>query len=576
MNKRVNLIIDITITLLFCGFWVWFAYQFGFKNSPDSWYRGVLGKSIAEGHPYYINLKQGYLYEFGPWHHDATHEPFLPLLYAIFFKFFGYKIVIANIISSLSAGLVIFPLLRLCRKLLNSPLPAFIIYTFLIFNEKTKFLFEVFSGLSLPTTLLAFVFFIYFLSIIVEKPQKRWIACGAVSLFAYYLVRSAPQLIFFWTMFWTLLFSYYFLERDSFVRLRRLWGISFICVLPWIIRKLIIFKSPFATHMSSMLWKDRTYDYWDFHESMPLPTRESYFETHTLNDFLHKIFVFGPSNVYRRFNDFTVGDFWIYIVLFLVAFSIIIFLVKDRNKKLVFFTCFVVIIGYCGLYNLATIAHTRHYIVPFFILIFMVTALPFIVGQRFLQGLHFTYFSIIFTLFLAFGTFYLQKDFWQSFPDKYLIYTYATSGSRLQNNPLAEYLRENIDIEDVIMAPVANGQYLSFATGRTIIEMPANLKGLNEPEKFFKKYNIRYSLVDVRNILPDDMIEKMEPAGNRILYTIGKGGERKKLFEMLFGIEKPPRCILFFGHWVSDLKCMASVFSPTLNSCLGMVMVLAE
>ena len=119
-----------------------------------------------------------------------------------------------------------------------------------------------------------------------------------------------------------------------------------------------------------MLWKDRTYDYWDFHESMPLPTRESYFETHTLNDFLHTIFVFGPSNVYRRFNDFTVGDFWIYIVLFLVAFSIIIFMVKGRNKKIVFFTFFVVLIGYSGLYNLATIAHTRHYIVPFFILIF--------------------------------------------------------------------------------------------------------------------------------------------------------------------------------------------------------------
>ena len=51
-KQKVELVIDLTVTLIFCVFWIWFAYQYGFRNTPDSWYRGVLGKSIAEGHPY--------------------------------------------------------------------------------------------------------------------------------------------------------------------------------------------------------------------------------------------------------------------------------------------------------------------------------------------------------------------------------------------------------------------------------------------------------------------------------------------------------------------------------------------
>lgn len=532
MNKRVNLIIDITITLLFCGLWVWFAYQYGFKNTPDSWFRGVLGKSIAEGHPYFINLKQGYLYEFAIWHHDATHEPFLPLLYAIFFKFFGNKIIIANIISSLSAGLLIYPLLRLSRELLFSPLPAFVVYAFIVFNEKIKFIYEVKGGLSIPTSLVALVFFLYCLVHILESPyKKRWLTGGVLALFSYYLVRAAPQLIFFWTMLWTLLAGYFFLQRDSFRSLRRLWGVSFLCVSPWIIRKLVIFKNPFFTHMSGMLWKDRSYDYWDYHESMPLPSREVYFESHTVQDFLHRVFVYGPTNLYKRFDYFTEGPFWIYIALFLLSVPVIFFLVKERHKKLVFFTSWVVFIGYCGIYTILDIAHTRHYIPPYFILLFTIASLPFVITQRFLHGWKHITCSAVITLAMAMGVFHLQKDFWEAFSDKYLVYSYNTSDARVERDTVVKYLIENIDKKDAILVPVAHGQRYAFATGLTFIEMPANFKKLNEPVEFIKKYNIRYSLVDVRYILPATSIEHMEMAGNKVLYTIGKGGRREEHFK---------------------------------------------
>ena len=533
-KQKVELVIDLTVTLIFCVFWIWFAYQYGFRNSPDSWYRGVLGKSIAEGHPYYINLKQGYLYEFGIWHHDATHEPFLPFLYAIFFKFFGNKIIIANIISSLSAGLLIFPLLRLSRKLFESPFPAFLVFVFLVFNAKINYLMEVFAGLSIPTSLLALVFFLWCLGGVLTYSQKRWFFGGVLALFAYYHVRAAPQLIFFWTLGWSLLFSAIFLDKSVTKRLGLFWLACLVTVLPWFFRKLITFGSPFFTHGSGMLWTDRSYDNWDFHETIPLPTRESYFATHTIEDFLEKIFVYGPTTVYDRFDHFTEGPFWIYIILFAFAAAGILFLIKDEKKKVVFLTMWVILIGYCGIYNLAPIAHTRHYIPPYFIILFTIAGFPFMFISRLLQKRNYRVVcNILVATALTVAIYSLQKDFWHIFQKKYLIYSYKTSDQRLESDSLVQYLKENLSKDDVILAPFAQGQYLAFATGLTFIEKPANFNKLNEPVEFFRKYNIRYSLVDVKDILPDEMIENKEYAGRSVIHTIGKAGKRKSFFETL-------------------------------------------
>jgi hypothetical protein len=486
INRKAALAVDLIITLVFCVFWIWFAYQYGFKNSPDSWYRGVLGKSIAEGHPYYINLKQGYLYEFGVWHHDATHEPFLPLLYAIFFKFFGNKIIIANIISSLSAGLLIFPLLRLSRKLFESPFPAFLVFVFLVFNEKIKYLFEVFAGLSIPTSLLALVFFLWCLGGVLTYSQKKWFFGGVLALFAYYHVRAAPQLIFFWTLGWSLLFSAIFIDKNVTKRLGLFWAACLVTVLPWFFRKLITFGSPFFTHSSGMLWTDRSYDNWDFHETIPLPTSESYFATHTFKDFLEKIFVYGPTNVYERFDHFTEGPFWIYIVLFALAAGTILFLIKDKRKKVVFLTMWVILIGYCGIYNLAPIAHTRHYIPPYFIILFTIAGFPFALTSRLLpkRNNYRLVCNILVASYLAAVIYSLQQDFWHNFQKKYLVYSYKTSDQRLESDSLVRYLKENLSKDDVILAPFAQGQYLAFATGLTFIEKPANFNRLNEPKHF--------------------------------------------------------------------------------------------
>jgi hypothetical protein len=100
----------------------------------------------------------------------------------------------------------------------------------------------------------------------------------------------------------------------------------------------------------------------------------------------------------------------------------------------------------------------------------------------------------------------------------------------------------------VILAPFAQGQYLAFATGLTFIEKPANFNRLNEPVEFFRKYNIRYSLVDVKNILPDEMIESKEYAGRSVLYTIGSAGKRKSFFETLdFSIQPDLKKTILMG-----------------------------
>ena len=50
---------DLLATGGFALFWLWFAWQHGFQNSPEIWSRGLLGKSfVEEGHPYFVNISR--------------------------------------------------------------------------------------------------------------------------------------------------------------------------------------------------------------------------------------------------------------------------------------------------------------------------------------------------------------------------------------------------------------------------------------------------------------------------------------------------------------------------------------
>jgi hypothetical protein len=522
---------DIIVTILFCIFWLWFSYQYGFYNSPDSWYRGVLGKSIVEGHPFFINLKQGWLYEYGAWHHDAAHEPFLPILYALFFLVFGNKIIIANIISTLSAGLLIFPLLRLSRKLLKNPWSAFFIYALVVFNKELAYLFEVTSGLSIPTLLLALGFFLFFLWQMLDSDKKGWIWGAVLAMVSYYYVRSAAQLIFFWTMFWTLILSYKMLARENFVKVRKMWLIGLVFVVPWALRKLILFGSPFFSHMTPMFWTDRGYDYFSYHEFKPLPTPSSYFKTHSLYDFFEKIFVKGIGDFYSTFDKVTVGPLWLYLILFMISAGIILFQLSDKRKQFIFLTLWTFLIGYFSIYCLVPILDVRYFIPVYFVVAFTIISAIFMLYVKYVKGKRAVFQSAIFYLFLMGFVLILTRDFWQ---DNYFKFSYRTPDKELRQDPLVNALIKRIDKQDVILGPFANVQRLAFATGLTFIEEPDNLNRLVDPVAFFRKYNIRYSLIDVRRILPADMIENMEMVGDRVLYTIAKEGKIKKKMKKLF------------------------------------------
>lgn len=518
--KWTDLKVDLIVTFLFSLFWLWFAWQYGFTNSPDSWYRGVLGQSIAEGHPYFTHLKQGWLHEYGAWHHDAAHEPFLPVIFALFFLMFGNKIIIANIMSTLSAALLIFPLLRLSRKLFNTPWFAFFTYIFLVSNKDVAYLFEVLAGLSVPVSLLAIVLFIYFIWKMLGSGQKRWVWAAAAALASFYLLRSDAQPIFFGLLIATLFIGYKTQERGNFIKLRSMWLISFCMILPWFLRKLILFGNPFFNHVTPILWADRGYDYWSYHESLPLPTPRTYFMNHSLLDFLYKIFIAGPDNVYSNFQRAVSGPLWIYLVLFAVSIVFIYWRTADRNKRFIYGTLWLIFAGYFAVFSLVPVLDTRYFIPAYFIIIFTILSALFIIKGKSRAP---------YALLIIFA-FLLQKDFYLNFNKDYLSWSYSSFDKALENDPLVVALKnKNIGKQEVILGPFSDVQRLAFATGLTFIEEPDNLKQLADPEKFFQKYKIRYALVDISGLLPPAMIEHKEIVGDRIMYTVrpeGKGPGR--------------------------------------------------
>ena len=115
----------------------------------------------------------------------------------------------------------------------------------------------------------------------------------------------------------------------------------------------------------------------------------------------------------------------------------ILFLIKDEKKKVIFLTIWVILIGYCGIYNLAPIAHTRHYIPPYFIILFTIAGFPFMFVSRLLRKWNYRVFcNILVATALTVAIYSLQKDFWHIFQKKYLVYSYKTSDQRLESDSL--------------------------------------------------------------------------------------------------------------------------------------------
>ncbi|MDO8812771.1 MAG: hypothetical protein Q7J38_12195 [Gallionella sp.] len=507
---------DWLITLLFTAFWLWFAWQHGYTNSPDSWYRGVLANSIIEGHPYFINLRQGWLYDYPAWHPDAAHPPFLPALYALYFFFFGPQISITNVIVSVSAGLLVFPLLRFSRLLTGAPIAGLLVYLAIACNDKADFLFEVFSGLSIPVTIALLATAFYFMRKLADTGALRDLWCGALALVGFYYVRPGEQLIFGWLMLSTLILGYRLLPRRLWIRQMQMWGAASLLVLPWAVRNFVLLGSPFFSHMSPLLWADRGYDYWDYHETVPLPSSAAYFATHTLHDFTSKIA--GSSLHYGELlNDALSGQLLMLVGGVIYALIVVLVKVKEPRTRYLFMLLFLCLAGYSILYSMVPLLDKRYMMMPQFVILMMIAMAAWLPSLSLRLRL-----PVIVVLAIYLLT--VQAVFWGQRFGTYLTFSYTNSDQVLARDPTIPALQQRVHQNEAIMSYIASAQEINFATGLTIIEKPANFHLLKDPVAFFKRYQIRYSLADVSRILPEEMIESIELAGNSPLFTIRLDG----------------------------------------------------
>ena len=509
---RAGLRLDLVITLILTLFWLWFAWQHGYNNSPDSWYRGILGKSIAEGHPYWINLKQGWLYEFSPWHQDAAHSPLLPAIYALIFLAFGPTISVANIVVSLAAGLTVFPLLRLSRGLTGGMLAGLTVYLWVVFSASNDFLFEVFSGLSIPAAILVLAFALQTFWTLVTRDERRHVVLCAVAMAAYFYVRPGEQLLFFGFLVASLVAGFFMLPRPVFLRVGKMWILASLFVSPWLIRGLVLFGNPVFTHMTPMMWTDRSYDYWTYHEAIPLPTPASYFASHSLGDLGAKI-VASMLHAVDIMNAALGGLLPAYGAVLVVA-GVALLGVRSRRKRYFLAMIGVLLLGYGLLHGLVPVIDVRYMVMPIFCGVAATVFCLALSRNRYSAVRWFALAGVV----LLFG--HSQWRFWaDTFPQK-IVFNYSNSDQGLQKDPTIQALRQRFTSEDVFLGSIGEVQRLNFGTGITFVEVPDNLANLRNPIAFFQRYNIRYSLVDVTRILPDSHIEAVELVGNRPVFSI--------------------------------------------------------
>ncbi len=505
---------DWLITLLTTGFWLWFAWQHGYDNWPDSWYRGVLAKSIIEGHPYLINLRQGWLYDYPAWHPDAAHPPFLPALYALYFFFFGPQISISNVVVSLSAGLLVFPLLRLSRLLTGAPIAGLLVYLAIACNDRADFLFEVFGGLSIPVALALLATAFYFILRLAGTGAFRDLLGGVLALVGFYYVRPGEQLIFGWLMLWALILGFRLLPRQSWVSQLQMWGAATLLALPWAARNFMLLGSPFFTHTTPSLWTDRGYDYWDYHEAVPLPSATVYFATHTAQDFAHKIAT-GAVGYLGLLNDALSGQLLLLAGGVIYALIVVLLKVKEPRTRYIFLLLFLCLAGYSILYSMVPVLDKRYMMLPQFAVLMIIAAAAFMPSSDASLRLRLPVIGV-----LAIYVLTTQAFFWGQRFGTYLNFSYTSSDQALARDPTIPALKQRVRKGEAVMGAITEVQRLNFATGLTFIEQPDNLRQLKDPAAFFRRYQIRYALTDVSRVLPDEMIESIEIAGNYPLFVI--------------------------------------------------------
>lgn len=521
-NQPHILRIDLLITALVTGLVCWFIYQHGYANTPDSYYRGILAKSIIEGHPYFIHMRQGWLYDSPIWHHNAGHEPLLPLIYAISFLIFGFKISIANVVSSISAGLFIFPLLQLSRRLNGSAIIGFLIYLAIVLNEGISYYFEAHTGLSIPTYTLLLALFLLNFDVVLHNTRSCWIWTCALIAAGFYLTRGEAQPLLFLVAIISLLAAPRFIDTPAVKRIRRVWLLSLLLISPWVIRKIILFGSPFFSHLSPILWADDAYDYWRYPESGEYPSRLTYFGCHTVADFLEKIFVTGPRGFYFAIERALPGPAWLYPLIILISLTVIWLMARDQKRRYLFLVLSSFIFGYIVLFSLVPVYDARYLIAPFFL-----TALAVSIAISHLFAKFFGSFKTVgiyaTIIVLAAASVPMQMAFWKNFQG-YLRYAYTTSDQLNETDNLVIKLKERFPVPSKVTTPIlgpfAEVQRLSFLTDLPLVEVPVNLKELTSPRSFFERYGIHYSLVDISKLFPDAPDVKWTPIGNRLLFEV--------------------------------------------------------
>lgn len=527
-TTRAGLRLDLVLTLFFTLFWLWFAWQHGYNNSPDSWYRGVLGKSIAEGHPYWINLKQGWAYEFSPWHHDAAHSPLLPAIYALCFLVFGPAISVTNVVVSAAAGLTVFPLLRLSRSVTGGMLAGLIVYLWVVFSASNDFLFEVFSGLSIPAAILVLAVALQTFWTVVRRHERRYVVLGAVAMAAYFYVRPGEQLLFFGFLGASLVVGFFMLPRTALLRVGQMWLLASLLVSPWLIRSVVLFGSPFFTHMTPLMWTDRGYDYWSYHESMPLPTPASYFATHSLGDLGEKT-LGSMLNAVSILSQALNGQLAAYVAVLVLAGAAVLG-VRSRRKRYFLVMAGILLLGYALLHGVVPVIDVRYMVMPIFCGLLALVFCIAISRNRYPAMRWLALAGAV----LLFGQ--SQWQFWAGTLPQKIVFNYANSDQGLNKDPTIQALRQRFGPNDVFLGAIGDVQRLNFATGITFVEAPDNLAGLRNPLAFFQRYQIRYSLIDVTRILPDSQIEAVELVGDRPVYTIRLTNAAVSAAELL-----PPR-----------------------------------
>ncbi|MBF0161292.1 MAG: hypothetical protein HQL88_03300, partial [Magnetococcales bacterium] len=508
----ISLRVDFSWLLMAWIFWLWFAWQHGFQNSPDSWYRGILAKSIAEGHFYWINMKQGWLYEFQPWNHSAAHSPLLPVIYALFFYLFGPSISVSNMVVASAAGLSIYPILKLSRGLTGGILAGLCIYFWISFNAHNDFLFEIFAGLSIPVAVTTVAYALFGLWLVLTRDEHRYVLLCALALAAFFYVRSGEQWIFIGFMVTSLSMGYFMLSSHIYRRLIVLWIYAVALVTPWAIRNYKLFGDPLFTHMTPALWTDRAYDYWDYHEQTPLPTAAGYWMTHTFGDLITKI-IYISKNYFTILNQSVDGFLILYAILVLTGL-ILIAGIANRNKQFFLIMVFMLFLGYSFLHCLLPLIDKRYMVMP------SLFGIMFIVLSFSTQNHRFIFARWVVAVFVCLLFAKSQWSFWGNAFFDNLLFAYTTSDQKLTEDETVQALRRSYSHKDVFMGPIGEVQRLNFATGITFVEAPNNIEKMDDVSTFFRRYGIRYSLMDVTHILPDHRIKNIFLVGNQPVYEI--------------------------------------------------------